>query len=101
MQKLSDPHHDIVTGLGIINGLLLSASKDKMLKLWSLDHQKPLLLHQVQKAHKEYINVLKTNSKMTKAVSADNSGNIKLWDVQDEKIYCQSNLASSTVSKQD
>ena len=38
LSPFEPPHLDAVTGLGIIGNQLVSGSKDKNLKLWSLDH---------------------------------------------------------------
>ena len=37
MNPFEPPHMDTVTGLTVLNGYLISGSRDKYLRLWSLD----------------------------------------------------------------
>ena len=54
------PHLDSVTGLAIVNGKLISGSKDKHLRLWDLDHAVNNNKHTFH-AFNDYVNAVQSN----------------------------------------
>lgn len=95
LPSFDPPHYDTVTGLGWADNHLISASKDKILKIWSVDGQ---LVEQKMNAHKDYINVLEQDELCQRLLTADKLGNIKIWEMEDNRLECKVGLISSTVN---
>ena len=62
------PHLDAVTGLAIVKNKLVSGSKDKHVKLWSLDHNINNSKHTLL-LFNDYVNSLYSNSSIIKVLS--------------------------------
>lgn len=53
------PHFDAVTSLSLLDDMLISGSRDKMVRVW--DHQR-FQHQQVEVAHNDWVNTLETDS---------------------------------------
>jgi len=60
LSPFEPPHLDSVTGLSIVNGKLISGSKDKNLRLWDLDHPINNNKHTFH-AFNDYVNTVQSN----------------------------------------
>jgi len=74
-------HDDAVTAIDIDDeaNLLVSASVDSTVKLFSLDSLKEIA---ILKEHKSSVNAVKIVASMSKMVSADKDGKIIVWDIR-------------------
>lgn len=97
MTPLEPPHYDSISGLSWIGEHLISASKDRVIKVWDVGkkEKKPLLVNQVFNANKDYIRILKGNQAENLVFSADDAGEIKFWDLKGTKLECHGGLAPS------
>lgn len=100
---LADPvrfmtsHYDWVIGLGCLDGSLISASRDKSLKVWNVENS-PVIINQNQNAHSEDITLLHENSSEDKLLSADNHGIIKIWGMEEGRLTASTKLNPFKVS---
>jgi len=78
------PHYDVVTSLAIVNDHLISGSRDKNLRLWSLDNAAINLKH-TSYAHQDWVNAIEANSLHNMVYSGSRDGAIKVWGVTDNK----------------
>lgn len=63
LTPFESPHYDTVTGLTVFKDYLVSGSRDKTLKLWSLDKDNNKNIYNDAHAHKDWINALLSNKK--------------------------------------
>ena len=99
MTPLDPPHYDTISGFSWMAGNLVSASKDRVLKLWEVGKKdkKPTLINQVFNASKDYIKVVRENHDETLMFTADDAGEIKFWELNDLKLECIGGVTPSTV----
>ena len=89
------PHMDIVTSLTVINGQLISGSKDKYLKLWSLDNcTNTSSVH----AFKDHINCLTTDPNLSIFYAGSREGTIKAGRVEGDQIKLIGGLSGHSQS---
>lgn len=100
MTPLEPPHYDTISGFSWMGGNLVSASKDRVLKLWDVGKKdkKPSLSNQVFNATKDYIRVIRENLAETLMFTADDAGEVKFWELADNKLECIGGLTPSTVN---
>jgi WD40 repeat protein len=98
LPQLEPPHYDIISGLGWLEGHLISASKDRVLKVWNVDH-KPSLVNQYNNTHKDYINFIRENQEQNILLSADNAGEIKFWALKGSTLDNIGGLIASSVRR--
>jgi WD40 repeat protein len=86
------PHMDTVTGLAISKGYLISGSKDKNLRLWSLDNSIYNLKSTIH-AFNDYITTVESTSSQNIGdnyhplfYSADRTGQVKVGTIIKERI---------------
>jgi WD40 repeat protein len=91
LAPLMPPHFDAVTSLSIVGGHLVSGSRDKILKLWSLDYPNSLKFTSSY-AHQDWINVTETNVNQDILYSGSKDGTIKIWGVANNKLRCMSDI---------
>lgn len=82
---LEPPHFDAVTSLAMLDGCLVSGSRDKMVRVW--DHQR-LSQVQVEQAHNDFVNVLETDQDQKEMYSGCKDGTVKVWRMKQGKIRC-------------
>lgn len=99
MSPLDPPHYDTISGLAWIGDNLISASRDRVLKLWDVGKKdrKPTLQSQVFNSNKSYIRVLRENRDESILFTADDAGEIKFWELVDSKLECVGGVTPSTV----
>ena len=89
------PHMDTVTALTVLNGYLVSGSKDKYLRLWSLDtcsNSSTVL------TFNDYINSVITDSVLPIFYSGARTGEIKMAAIESEKIRFIGGIMAHTTS---
>lgn len=57
ISTLNPPHYDMVTSLATFGDYLISGSKDKFIKLWSINREYVVDRSSIQ-AHNSYVNAL-------------------------------------------
>jgi WD40 repeat protein len=87
------PHMDVVTGLAVSRGYLISGSKDKTLRLWSLDNSIYNLKATTEQCFNDHINAVESESLSYLGDSyrplfyvGDKMGQVKVGNVVKEKI---------------
>jgi len=91
LAPFSPPHLDAVTSLSIVKDHLVSASRDKILRLWSLDYPNQLRSTSSY-AHQDWINATETNVNQDILYSGSKDGTIKVWGVHNKKLRCISDI---------
>lgn len=88
---------DTITSLTILNNHLVSGSKDKNLKLWSLDGSVNNLKCTTH-AFNDYVNILETDKTMPFFYTGCRDGQVKIADIMDEKIKFVGGIIAHTQS---
>jgi len=96
MAPFEPPHFDAVTSLAITKDHLISGSRDKNLRLWSLDHSIQNL-KSTSYAHQDWINDIETNTAQNLLYSGSKDGTIKVWTVN-RKLRCISDINAHSQS---
>lgn len=101
MTPLDPPHYDTISGFCWMGDTLVSASKDKVLKLWDVGKKdkKPTLQSQVANATKSSIRVARENREEALMFTGDDAGEIKFWEMTEGKLDCVGGVTPSTVSQ--
>jgi WD40 repeat protein len=76
---------DTVTGLCTFDNFLISGSKDKNLRLWSLESSICNLKHTIH-SFNEYITAIEADDYLPIFYASDRSGQVKIGTVIKEKI---------------
>jgi WD40 repeat protein len=80
LPPFDQPHYDTVTSMTIINDYLVSGSKDKNLKLWSLNS--PVKnLKCTSYAHNDYINTIRSFDHYPLFLSGARNGEVRIGKV--------------------
>ena len=97
LSALEPPHYDVISGLSWLGEHLISASKDRVIKVWDVGkkEKKPLLINQVFNASKDYIRIIKGNPSEKMIFSADDAGEMKFWNLKGIKLECLGGLTPS------
>lgn len=93
---LDPPHFDAVTSLAMLDGYLVSGSRDKMVRVW--DHQKMTHL-QVEQAHNDFVNVLETDADQKEMYSGSKDGTVKVWRMRQSKLKCMAQIHTNAHSQ--
>lgn len=76
---------DTVTGLAVVGNKLVSGSKDKNLRLWSLDHSISNLKNTTH-AFNDYVTTLQSDNSLSIFYSGSKDGQVKVGSIKNEKI---------------
>lgn len=95
MNPFEPPHMDTVTGLTVLNGYLISGSKDKYLRLWSLESCSNI---SSIPAFNDYINSVITDENLPIFYSGARGGEIKMASIETEKIRFIGGIMAHTQS---
>jgi WD40 repeat protein len=86
LSPFDPPHYDSVSGLAVINKRLISGSKDKYLKLWSLDSQINNCKHTFH-LFNDYVTSMQGNSNGSIFYAGSKDGQVKAcYTRNDDKI---------------
>lgn len=95
LSPFDPPHMDIVTSLAILNGHLISGSKDKYLKLWSLDNcTNSSSVH----AFNDHINHLTADPSLSIFYAGGREGTLKVGRIEGDKIRLIGGMSAHTQS---
>lgn len=100
------PHMDTVSGLAIVGDKMVSGSKDKNLRLWSLDHSVGNLKNTVH-AFNDYVTTVQSpftvDQQQENAVvpypifyAGSKDGQIKVGNIKNDKINFMGNIMAHT-----
>lgn len=82
---MSPPHYDIVVSLSTLDDYLISASRDKSLKLWAINQYNEVSERSRIVAHSSLINTVCTDPDYSLIFSGTKDGNVKVLTVDREK----------------
>ena len=88
---------DTVTGLAVVKDYLVSGSKDKNLRLWSLDSQNSNIKYTIH-AFNDYINIVQSDLSLPIFFSGARDGQIKVGAINKEKINVIGGIMAHTQS---
>ena len=96
LPPFTPPHYDTVTAITAIQNTILSGSRDKNIKRWSLDSTE-VNTGNIIGAHQDWVNALETDFEDTHTYSAGKDGKIRVWHVNDV-LECVTELKEHTSS---
>jgi WD40 repeat protein len=91
-------HFDVVTSLAVLGKTsLISGSKDKCLRRFSIGERPFKSIEWVQNAHNDQINCLETDREQTTLYSGSKDGIVKVWSMADVDGRSEGNLTCKAV----
>lgn len=95
------PHRDHVTGLCWLQGNLVSAGRDSVLKLWDVSKKDPksMYIGQEENATNKSIKLMRENPTETMAFTADEAGEMRFWERSSRSFKCLGGFILQGVSQ--
>ena len=94
MPPFDPPHFDVVTSLAMLDGTLISGSRDKNLRCW--DPSQGVKNQDIMSAHQDWVNSLETDFEKKEMYSGGKDGVVKVWKIKKKKLKCMAGLSSNS-----
>ena len=95
LSPFEPPHMDTVTGVTVLKNQLISGSKDKNLRLWSLETSTNNVKSTIH-AFNDYINCLTSDKSLPTFYSGSRDGQVKIAAIRGEKIHFLGSIIAHT-----
>ena len=87
-----------MTALALLDGTLVSGSRDKSLRTWDVGAGELCLNTQMEVAHKDWVNALASKFDQSEVYSAAKDGVVKVWRNKGQKMTCVAQIQGSAHS---